>query len=926
MTARKVLNVGGNSREITLPVEYDGWEHILLDIDAGNNPDVLCDARELDRLSAAAYDAVYCSHNLEHYYRHELNRVLAGFLHVLREDGFACIRVPDISALMRVVVERNLDIEDVLYQSQAGPIAVRDVIYGYDLQIQRSGSDYFAHKTGFSQKSLISILKNTGFPIVFSRCDNLEIVVYAFRREPTAYAADLLKLPTFSEDAVSVANQPVSDERMHVSVADAGANQPSSVGSHRWSGPARRLHVGGTKRCDGWEVLNVSAAPYVDHVGKANELIRFADGTFLEIYASHVVEHLDYKFELTEALKEWYRVLEPGGRVMISVPDLDTLANMITSKNEFTVNDRFFVMQMLFGGHVDQHDYHVVGLNQEFLGYFLNDAGYVRIRRVDDFNLFDDTSSMIFKGVAISLNMVAEKPVPAGQDASLASTKPGTCADEDLGRGIEKSPRTDVPDAIMVRTADDILLSVPRDLDCLTTQVLLEREHWHEREVGFVAGWLKPGMHVVDVGAGLGVYCLPMANAVGKTGGVAAFEPVKENLRHLAVSRAANRVENIALFQCMLADEEQSEGLSDIKSAEADSVTGEMKNSNLLAVTELASTLDSQLQARQWHTIDFVRISTADQSGRIVAGGRVLFSSQSPLVMYRMLHGRQSDESVRWIFEALGYRTYRLLGDASCLVPVGSQENLDAFTSNLFAAKPDRSASLFSEGLLVEQPVTHELSVTERSRALKMTLARPYARAFELSVEDVRGCPFGEAFVAYAASRGGMLSPARRWAALNAAFDILSRHCSEAVSPAGLATLTRVALDLGQRRVAVDALQKLVRANGIELDQPFFPPCARYEELLPQGRESEWFVAAANEQFELTRSHSSRFQSGELERLKWLCDSHFSSAEIHRRLILEAVRRGLVLPELLGYLGAAQSHRNPQFWSEAGLPELLRLR
>jgi predicted SAM-dependent methyltransferase len=65
---------------------------------------------------------VYCSHNLEHYYRHEVPWVLEGFLHLLRDGGFAHIRVPDIGELMRVTVERKLDIDDVLYHSPAGPI------------------------------------------------------------------------------------------------------------------------------------------------------------------------------------------------------------------------------------------------------------------------------------------------------------------------------------------------------------------------------------------------------------------------------------------------------------------------------------------------------------------------------------------------------------------------------------------------------------------------------------------------------------------------------------------------------------------------------------------------------------------------------------------------------------------------------------
>ena len=109
MTQPKVLNVGGNSKAIALPPIFDGYEHLLLDIDPTGKPDLLCDARELTSTPAAQYDAVYCSHNLEHYFRHDVPRVLAGFIHVLKPQGFAFIRVPDIQEVMRIAVERRLE-------------------------------------------------------------------------------------------------------------------------------------------------------------------------------------------------------------------------------------------------------------------------------------------------------------------------------------------------------------------------------------------------------------------------------------------------------------------------------------------------------------------------------------------------------------------------------------------------------------------------------------------------------------------------------------------------------------------------------------------------------------------------------------------------------------------------------------------------
>ena len=78
--------MGGNSKAIPLPPQYAGFEHLLLDIDPTGNPDVLCDARELTKLDAEQFDMVYCSHNLEHYYRHDVPRVLNGFFNVLKTE------------------------------------------------------------------------------------------------------------------------------------------------------------------------------------------------------------------------------------------------------------------------------------------------------------------------------------------------------------------------------------------------------------------------------------------------------------------------------------------------------------------------------------------------------------------------------------------------------------------------------------------------------------------------------------------------------------------------------------------------------------------------------------------------------------------------------------------------------------------------
>jgi len=192
---KRVLNVGGNNKAISLPPQYADFDQLLLDIDPKGSPDIACDARQLTSLDAGQFDAIYCSHNLEHYYRHDVPKVLAGFLHVLKDGGSAHIRVPDIAEVMRVTIERGLDIDDVLYQSSAGPIMVLDVLYGYSVEIEQSGQDFYAHKTGFTQKSLMTALQNAGFFKIHSGAGNLEINALAFKGIPDQDICRLFNIP-----------------------------------------------------------------------------------------------------------------------------------------------------------------------------------------------------------------------------------------------------------------------------------------------------------------------------------------------------------------------------------------------------------------------------------------------------------------------------------------------------------------------------------------------------------------------------------------------------------------------------------------------------------------------------------------------------------------------------------------------------------
>lgn len=169
-----------------------------------------------------------------------------------------------------------------------------------------------------------------------------------------------------------------------------------------------RLHIGGKESKPGWSIFNVQPGPNVDFIGNCTDLSMFPDMSCEEIYASHVLEHLSYRDEILPTLQGIHRVLKPGGLLRVAVPDLDVLCRLFIDPS-LTVNDRFHVMRMMFGGQVDAYDLHKIGFNFEFMEGYLKKVGFHSIRKVTDFGLFDDASRIRFAGTPISLNVEARR-------------------------------------------------------------------------------------------------------------------------------------------------------------------------------------------------------------------------------------------------------------------------------------------------------------------------------------------------------------------------------------------------------------------------------------------------------------------------------------------------------------------------------------
>jgi FkbM family methyltransferase len=166
-----------------------------------------------------------------------------------------------------------------------------------------------------------------------------------------------------------------------------------------------KLQIGGESRKDGWKMLNNHAGPGIDYVGDIRDLSQFADATCESIYVPHGLQHIGPS-EMMTVLQSIRRLLLPGGTLMLSVPDLETLCKLYLDP-QLNKTARIHVMRMIFGVQTDGFDPNRIGLSFELLTDYLGAAGFIFAQRVDDFGLFDDVSIYKPYGTPISLNVLA---------------------------------------------------------------------------------------------------------------------------------------------------------------------------------------------------------------------------------------------------------------------------------------------------------------------------------------------------------------------------------------------------------------------------------------------------------------------------------------------------------------------------------------
>ena len=201
-------------------------------------------------------------------------------------------------------------------------------------------------------------------------------------------------------------------------------------------------------------------------IGSEAYPLEYSAGSVAEIRASHILEHFDHA-SVPAVLADWVRVLEPGGRLRLSVPDFDLICDARRSRNP---KWRHYLM----GGQIDANDFHHTVWVEDDLRQTMRAAGLVAIDRWSAEPLALDTASN-----PISLNLEGVKGVEKIDAGATTATAPTVTAG-----GVSELP----PNAQRIKIA--CLTSMPR---------VGFNEHW-----GCLADAVRA--HGIPVRMGGGVY------------------------------------------------------------------------------------------------------------------------------------------------------------------------------------------------------------------------------------------------------------------------------------------------------------------------------------------------------------------------------------------------------------------------------------
>lgn len=131
-----------------------------------------------------------------------------------------------------------------------------------------------------------------------------------------------------------------------------------------------------TTRIPGFLNVDLYDGDNVDIRTDVSDLKQIAGGSVNTIYASHILEHFSHT-KTVAVLKEWFRVIVPGGKLYVAVPDFDAMVQLYL-KTGLTI----FIRNSLYGDQGYDLAYHYTAFNFASLAAACAAAGFSDVKKI----------------------------------------------------------------------------------------------------------------------------------------------------------------------------------------------------------------------------------------------------------------------------------------------------------------------------------------------------------------------------------------------------------------------------------------------------------------------------------------------------------------------------------------------------------------
>lgn len=181
---------------------------------------------------------------------------------------------------------------------------------------------------------------------------------------------------------------------------------------------------------------------------------------------------------------------------------------------------------------------------------------------------------------------------------------------------------------------------------------------------------------ILDIGANIGGFTLPLAKAIAPQGVVFAYEPDFQNVSQLQINTELNQLDNVVVLPLALQDDFLTAKVSLYVRRSADNVglvnrglstILRMPTYNVRKEKAFSSTIDAQVRKHRMPKVDFIKIDVEGAEFKVLRGGYRTIAKYRPIILYEfstiideMTKTKSSIRAFNYL-KHMGYRQYEMI-------------------------------------------------------------------------------------------------------------------------------------------------------------------------------------------------------------------------------------------------------------------------